>query len=80
LIDAVRVLVKSQGEMELAEAMVGLDHLRSSRANSVYEQEIVTAEDAAEALAAMGRLLPIVQRILLPQLAVIPAERPILDR
>src|ERR1035437_2838534 len=75
LIDSVRVLAKEEGEDALAAAMLPLDRLRSARARSIYEQEMSTPEEGAQALREMQQTLASVHGFLEPRLARIPAQQ-----
>jgi uncharacterized protein (UPF0332 family) len=58
LIDAVRSFAREEGHADLVAALDELDVLRQRRARSMYDQEFASEEDASEARAAMGAMLP----------------------
>ncbi|MHB8837517.1 MAG: hypothetical protein ACYC7F_01035 [Gemmatimonadaceae bacterium] len=58
LIDAVRAFAKEEGNAELVRALDELDVQRQRRARSIYEQDFASDDEANEARAAMGAMLP----------------------
>ena len=72
LIDAVRAFATDEGNPGLVEALDDLDVLRQRRARSMYEHDLASADEANEARAAMGDMLPAASASLQAILKTIP--------
>lgn len=77
LIESVRAFAKDEGQVALVQAMSALDALRQERAQSIYDADTATPEEATAALTAMRTMLPEAGESLASLLPALPAQQSI---
>jgi hypothetical protein len=77
MIESIRAFATKDGHTVLAQAMSVLDVLRQDHAQSVYDPETATPDEASAALAAMRAMLPEAGAALAPLLPALPKQQSI---